>query len=276
MTAYALKEGFTIGCDPELFLADANGKLVCADGLIPGTKAEPYKVPGGAVQVDGMAAEFNIDPVNTFEGFRDNINTVMATLKEMVPTGTQFVIKPAVVFDDDVWEAAPDHAKELGCMPDFNAWTGAMNPPPRDNSNPTMRTASGHVHIGWTNDVELSDDNHINNCRDLVRQLDFYLGGWSLWHDEDPTRRRLYGKAGACRYKPYGVEYRVLSNFWLLSEDKMKEVWNRICIAIDDMQRAYMPALAAIEENKRLIRAIETGKIDSKLYNKYSYPLFSA
>ena len=43
-----------IGADPELFLKK-NGKFHSAYGTIPGTKRKPYPVPGGAVQIDGMA-----------------------------------------------------------------------------------------------------------------------------------------------------------------------------------------------------------------------------
>jgi hypothetical protein len=32
--------------------------------------------------------------------------------------------------------------------------------------------------------------------------------------DGTSVRRSLYGKAGCCRLKPYGVEYRTVSNFW--------------------------------------------------------------
>lgn len=63
-----------VGADPELFVSD-NGKLVSCHGLLPGTKAEPHRVERGAVQVDGMAAEFNIDPAGDEETFITNLNT---------------------------------------------------------------------------------------------------------------------------------------------------------------------------------------------------------
>ncbi len=59
---------FTYGCDPEVFLM-VGDKYVSAHGLFPGTKAEPFKVEKGAVQVDGLALEFNIDPAKTPEEF---------------------------------------------------------------------------------------------------------------------------------------------------------------------------------------------------------------
>ena len=57
----------------------------------------------------------------------------------------------------------------------------------------------------------------------MVKQLDFYLGLPSLFYDNDVDRRAMYGKAGCCRFKPYGVEYRVLSNKWL--SDKKLTSW---------------------------------------------------
>jgi hypothetical protein len=54
-----------------------------------------------------------------------------------------------------------------------------------------------------------------------------------MW-DKDATRRQLYGKAGAFRPKPYGMEYRVLSNRWLDSEPLMRWVYNTLQTAMAD------------------------------------------
>lgn len=264
--------GFTFGADPELFVLDQNGKAVCADGLIPGTKAAPFKVDGGAVQVDGMAAEFNIDPSETFDEFNDNITKVMKKLNSFLPTGYSLSAVPCMVFEQDVWDAAPDHAKELGCSPDFNAWTGGVNPPPSCPDNPRLRTASGHLHIGWTSGVELDNLQHLMNCQDLVKQLDWYLGAWSLKMDSDPTRRLLYGKAGACRYKDYGVEYRVLSNFWLQSKDRRLTVWNRMNRAIHDMRSCFMPDKPKTYQTW-LRESLDTSTRNSTLETEFYFPI---
>jgi len=52
--------------------------------------------------------------------------------------------------------------------------------------------------------------------------MDFFLGLGSLFYDDDIERREMYGKAGCIRYKPYGVEYRTLSNAWLKDEVRMR------------------------------------------------------
>ena len=55
--------------------------------------------------------------------------------------------------------------------------------------------------------------------------MDFFLGLPSLAYDNDKLRREMYGKAGCYRPKPYGVEYRTLSNAWLKSEKLMRWVF---------------------------------------------------
>lgn len=264
--------GFTFGCDPELFVLNEVGDPVSAEGLIPGTKQKPHPVDFGAVQVDGMAAEFNIDPVDNFADFDRNISAVVKQLKGFLPTGYTVVARPSVVFSEKAWDKSPDRAKELGCTPDFNAWTGEVNPPPYDPSNPRLRTASGHLHIGWTDDADLTDAQHVSNCRDLVKQLDWYLGGWSLRKDPDSTRRQMYGKAGACRYKPYGVEYRVLSNFWITNKNRRQAVWDRMQSAIWMMSSSYMPDKGD-RSNQLLIQSINESKVNSLLEKSYRFPL---
>jgi hypothetical protein len=266
------REGFTFGCDPEQFVFDADGRAVAPD-MIPGTKEEPHKVKCGAIQRDGMAAEFNIEPAKDFQTWNSNIETVMKELKSFLPEGYELRPIPSVVFDKDVFDAAPDDYKPLGCSPDWNAWEQDLNPPPYCEDNPYLRTASGHIHIGWGENYDLNDPQHIQNCFDLVKQLDWHVGGWSLKVDSDPTRRKLYGKAGACRLKPYGVEYRVLGPFWLLNKNRRLAVWNRMQMAIHEMQNRFLPEKFRPEYNAALIESINSGVADSKLFKECRYPL---
>jgi hypothetical protein len=263
--------GMKFGCDPELFVLNQDGVPVCADGLIPGTKEEPYPVKHGAVQVDGMAAEFNIDPVDNFKDWKRNIKAVMRTLTKMLPDGYSLACQPYVVFSDEVWKESPDHAKELGCSPDYNAWTGQVNPPPNAPDRPTLRTASGHIHIGWGEGIDIMDVEHIGHCRDLVKQLDWYLGAPSVKVDPDPTRRLLYGKAGAMRVKPYGVEYRVPSNFWLKDDKLMLYAWNRVQRAVWDMRERYMPDVYH-SYNNRVVEAIDVSTLRHSFVSKFYNP----
>lgn len=210
-----------VGADPEVFV-QKEGHFLSAFGLIKGDKKNPFKVDKGAVQVDGMALEFNIDPAGTEDEFCINIQSVFNTLRGMVPE-YNVVATPVAFFSEDHLKQQPAEALDLGCDPDYNAWTLRENVKPV--ADKPMRTASGHVHIGFTENEDPYTENHVNRCAAIVKQLDFFLGLPSLLYDKDTQRRSLYGKAGACRFKPYGVEYRVLSNMWLNSENLMRWVF---------------------------------------------------
>lgn len=213
-----------IGCDPELFLKNPNSGAFQSGHIFPlGSKRNPQAVPFGAVQNDGTAVEFNIDPARHVEEFVGNIKAVREKLQSMTPGYTQ-AIEPVARFTAEDFIAIPDQFKELGCDPDYNAWTGDANPQP-DNTT-TMRTASGHVHIGWGDGFDVKSAEHFSKCCAMGRQMDYYLGIYSLLWDPDPTRRAMYGQAGAFRPKPYGMEYRVMSNRWLASEQLIRWVYN--------------------------------------------------
>lgn len=231
-----------IGADPELFVYDKKArKVVTGHGLIPGTKSKPFQVEKGAVQVDGMALEFNIDPAPNFETFQLNVETVLKKMQSMIPENLRLEIKSAHEFQKKYLESMPDEAKELGCDPDFNAYTEKENP--RPNAASRLRTAAGHIHVGWTRDQDPFAKNHMVACLDVVKEMDFLVGFTTMNWDKDHRRRRLYGKAGAFRPKPYGVEYRVLSNAWLASPERMKWVFNRTHQAVSNVvsRRSIIP-----------------------------------
>ncbi len=216
-----------IGADPEVFMKNPNSDVfVSAHGHIPGDKEKPHPVQFGAVQVDGMALEFNITPAATMAEFLRNTKEVYSQLRGMVP-GYNVVADPVAFFDNDYFDQQPEESKALGCSPDYNAWTELVNDAPATDvfGGRHMRVAAGHIHIGWTEGKRPDDQTHFSDCCALVRQLDYYLGLPSLLWDPDTQRRQMYGKAGAFRPKPYGCEYRVLSNAWLKSDYLMRWVY---------------------------------------------------
>lgn len=229
-----------VGADPEIFMAQG-GKFFSAHGVIPGDKKNPFKVNKGAVQVDGMALEFNIDPAKNEQEFITNLKTVMGVLGEMVP-GYELKAVPVADFDAAYMDSQPLEALELGCDPDFNAWEDGK-PNPRPNGKVNFRTGAGHVHIGWGSGFDIADPDHIEACCMITKQLDYYLGLGSLLYEDDNRRRTMYGAAGAFRPKPYGVEYRVLSNAWLKDEKLMAWVYRNTVKGVQDLmqnKKAYI------------------------------------
>lgn len=267
------KEGFTFGCDPEGFVFKDGKPIPAKEAGVPGTKEEPCNLFGGvSVHVDGMAAEFNIPPVDNFEDWDGYIATAIDQLTSLLPEGCELKFIPSVSFDPDVFEKADDYSKMLGCQPDIDAWSGSVNPVPNPE-NPYLRCAGGHLHIGWTENESSGDLQHVLNCQDLVKQLDWYLGGWSALEDTDSKRRSLYGKMGACRYKPYGVEYRVLSPFWVNTKALRLAVWNRMNTAINLMASFYIPDKLPRNFEKFLRNAINDSAPGADLVHVCNYPL---
>lgn len=235
------KTRFTLGCDPELFCVKGDA-LVSAHDLVPGDKANPHKVSGGAIQRDGLALEFNTDPVDheDFKSFEERILDVMKTAhKTLKAKGDDYGFKPGTttaVFDKSYYQGLPDSAKELGCDPDYCAYTSdpfEMNKRPDGDSG--MRSAAGHIHIGWGSGIPIDNKEHMEICRSFVKNLDAFVGLGMTIIDRDPRRRELYGKAGAFRPKSYGVEYRTPSNAWIWSGANRRFVHRLITNAISDM-----------------------------------------
>lgn len=250
---------YTIGADPELFIAKG-GSPYSAYGLIKGDKANPHRVKDGAVQVDGMALEFNVDPSETKEDFLGNIESVKSQLLSMVD-GFDIVEDCSVVFDVDYFKRQPHEAVELGCEPDFNAYTGKFNTIP--DGNTTMRTAGGHVHIGGIPSEDIFSQYHFTNCKNLTKAMDEQLGVYSILWDRDDSRRSMYGKASSFRPKNYGVEYRTLSNSWVFNKGLIELVY-------DFTKDALSKFLSGEESNPECVDIINNSNLNSSFFNNNS------
>lgn len=257
-----------VGADPELFMRHPDsGSFVSAHDRVPGTKIKPYKVEHGAIQIDGTALEFNIDPASTCEEFVRNIKAVRKSLEGFVP-GYNVVAEPVALYDKKYFTYdVPAYAKTLGCDPDYNAWTLDQNSPPNPGKNP-MRTAAGHIHIGWTEGQDVFDKEHYIMAARIARQCDYYLGVQSLLWDTDATRRTLYGRAGAFRPKSYGVEYRVLSNRWLSSDALTAWVYNAAKLATTDAFGGFWAEDTYGDSAREIINSNDTN-----WFNEYQFDL---
>lgn len=214
----------TKGCDPELFFVDKDGNFISSIDKIGGSKLYPKDIGEGcAVQEDNVAVEFNTPPCKTADDFVKYINYNLSFIKDHASKlGLDIRIVPSAHFSKE--ELSDHRALEFGCEPDFNAWKdGRRNPRPRA-SDSSLRSAGGHIHIGF--------DHSKVDMLEVVKAMDLYVGCLMLEFDSDNQRRELYGKAGAFRPKPYGVEYRTASNAWIKSDDLIRWVWNQTDKAI--------------------------------------------
>ncbi len=125
------------------------------------------------------------------------------------------------------------------CQPEYCAYELAKLPKPVEEfEHSTFRSAGGHIHLGVGEDSTLRSSDYGTFM--VIRCMDLFLGIPSLFMDQDPTsprRKELYGLAGSHRYKPYGVEYRALGNFWLASPKLVGVVYDVSEFVVDFHER---------------------------------------
>lgn len=218
---------FSIGSDPELILLNRDGKPTASVGLIGGSKEVPRRTKNGWVLEDNVLAEFNTKPSQTVQEFITNHQLVMRDLADIITEhDLQLSIQATATYAPDQLDSG--QAREAGCEPDCNAWNNG-NENDRPQFNGGLRSCGGHVHVAFPR-----PDSYPTKRLDMVKVMDVMLGVPSIILDRNEERRKLYGKAGACRlkYKKYGhpyngVEYRVLSNFWLINDSLMAWVFTQ-------------------------------------------------
>lgn len=227
----------TIGADPELFLINStSGEVVSSIGIIPGEKGNPYRsddMPEGyGLEIDNILAEFNIPPVTTKEGFIEAMNYMKNYIKKFIKAKNSkldILCKASMMVNEDQLQSP--EAKLFGCSVDYNAYTEEPNPKPQGERT-NLRSAGFHIHIGY-------DDCNVDTSLMLIKYLDMYLGVPSVLKDDDTKRRSLYGKAGCFRLTPYGLEYRVLSSYFLSTKATLSWVWSGISKAIEAYNEGY-------------------------------------
>lgn len=224
----------SLGTDAEVFWIK-NGEPFPVCGLLGGTKLDPRPIPelgnGFMIQEDNVTAEFNIPPCKTADQFSDAIekqlewNRIQARLH-----GCEISIVPSLVFHPKNLQTL--QAQTFGCDPELNAWSRTrsrvsdayrLSLKKEFPKIMELRTAAAHIHTGFLVDGQVSNDMTIKER--LVKLQDLALGIPFGMLEEDPTRMFLYGKFGSFRPKPYGVEWRTLSNRWLSNPTYRKVIF---------------------------------------------------
>jgi hypothetical protein len=208
-----------MGTDPEFFLRK-DGRVVPAFDFLPDKHASL-----DGLFWDGFQAETVVD-VSTCYGHcpPDCVSHVItchallaqrigAQMLKLEAKGLDVAAQPVWRVPDDMLRYAADAHVSLGCDPSRNAYasSGRCVEKPRDLK---WRFAGGHVHFALPEEERQPD-----NIRYLVKTLDALLGIPSVCLAQNYDhfiRRRFYGLAGEYRMPPHGLEYRTLSNFWLM------------------------------------------------------------
>jgi len=267
---------FLVGFDPEGFIFDTKEERILAPSYMwpLGTKKNPYSITSGVrVQRDGVALEFNTSPApvkSSLTGSND-LHSTIRCVQEFIDSHTKkqggigrykLTFRPVVEFDKDYWSKIPEKDKVLGCDPDFNAWTESQNDVPKPPKE-TMRTGAGHIHIGWGKNLAVGSLRHMRLCSLVARELDATVGIVSVIVDPNEERRQMYGKAGAFRPKPYGLEYRVPSNVWVGNPEARVKVFDAIKTALSNCMKhklIHTPDVVDIINNSKTKLAVDWAK----------------
>jgi Phage phiEco32-like COOH.NH2 ligase-type 2 len=232
--------GPRIGADPEVFVQNAEGLAVPICGYIGGTKEAPIilskeiKAQWGetrydkgcvgdyAVQEDNVMLEFNIPAFSNYSGFVAGIDRSIRYIQDalLTPKNLTFRFGNSIqTFDQEVLDKSPQ-SKTVGCLPDLDAYAegGKLERKPFTSTDlGTMRFCGGHIHVQYNK----------NNVPPPVfaRFMDLVCLQYLNW-DKQKQRRKFYGQPGIFRDKPYGIEYRTLSNFWLKTDFRQERLMN--------------------------------------------------
>lgn len=223
---------FTLGADPEMFVFSGH-KLLPAFHFLPGKR----EGAGPKMYWDGFQAEWKYDHDgshclnNLVKYTRESLVALQCAARKHDETARISLVNVVRVPQKTLDTAHPLHI-ELGCQPSYNAYN-LKGKTVLDPRKLPYRFAGGHMHFGsWP--VKPNYDR-------IIQTLDSVLGVWAVGvarHLDTPIRRQYYGLAGEYRKPQYvqgfGVEYRVLSNFWLASPALLQVTWDigRMCVRL--------------------------------------------
>jgi len=268
----------TFGCDPEVFIFNGNGKVLAADKFLT-DQHNAEKTVRGCIFFDGIAAELNPRSSYCRYYLMDNLWFCLKDLDDKLREKASFQNRTTVKVDPDVLEKADERAKMFGCDPSRHAHNdvGRVDPRKIDGTKHFGRYCGGHIHIGFRRHEK---EEIQENADTFIKLMDIFVGNTMVLIDRNPEnqkRRKLYGRAGEYRIPSHGIEYRVLSNFWLHAPEIMSLVFGiaRYTAAVyfeENLRKAVLDAVdievvkKAINNNDKFL-AWKTYKIIRPLFD---------
>lgn len=219
-----LAQGLMSGTDPEIFAVDGKGQVLPAWEFLPDkphaialkkkfldTDGDPY-IP---MFWDGVQAEFCPQGRACLETLHDHIRLGLMRILKSVRTKygkeANLTLQNTVQLTDEIVKTAKEDYLRFRCSPSMNIYHDPGSIPP-DHHEYRYRFAGGHIHIGFRAKLTAPI------IEEIVKALDNVLAIASVSMAagiDTAERRKMYGRAGEFRLPPHGIEYRVLSNFWL-------------------------------------------------------------
>ena len=123
--------------------------------------------------------------------------------------GYDLVFEPVIETTKETLERAAEFDRSIltfGCSPDINVYEENQHSYRGDASNIFYRFAGGHIHIG----VEEKIENKLDLLKKIEARAGLLINSFADSKAEK-LRRNYYGRAGTCRVKSYGIEWRTPS-----------------------------------------------------------------
>lgn len=235
------KKLFQIGHDSEFPLVKGHSFISALDAF----NDKVYEDEAGRYFADNMNCEIAINPVKTEDKFHEYTDHLLNKVREL---GYATKMVPVAKYPDKCLEHPLAYIS--GCNPDLNAYREEENEAPDFLTMDSTRSCGAHVHV--EHDKSLCSYN-------LAKWMDAFLALPLLFKELPSNRRSMYGGAGCIRVKPYGTEYRTLSNNWLSDEKLRSFVWENTHKAV---AVAKQKNIQEFDPTFMIPRAIDTHDFD--------------
>lgn len=260
----------SFGSDPEFFFKKGEEiigaeKVLPPEGIYASYNSFDGKLKGiGAPQIiiDGIQGELNPNAATCRQNFARSIQSSLRYLVNYL-SGAQkdvdVLFAQNVVISKEEMESLSPASKSFGCQPSFNIYgdspIGVLDP-----SQYYFRSAGGHIHLGfYTPETRTMFQ---KDPETVIKLLDVIVGNTCVMLDRDEgnaIRRRTYGRAGEYRTPKHGLEYRVLSNFWMQHYTVMSMVLALCRFAVNvSLNEAATKAVLDAVDIEKIREAINT------------------
>ena len=266
-----------MGADPELFI-ETNGAIVGSEKLVPETGIDSGS--GGKTVRDGVQIEIHPTPAHCRAYFTNNLSYCFKALVKQIRATDEKAnlnFSSVVKLSKEEMASLSEQSKVFGCMPSNNVYDQEQSKIKVNPKRYLKRSAGGHIHLSSSHG-DANVTNMLRNPNPMIPVLDIILGNTSVLIDRNPAnkeRRKVYGKAGEHRIKPYGCEYRTLSNFWLQSVPLASMVMGLARYACNIVQQTnqvskttdYVGTLFSLVKQDNIVKAIQENDFDLAMEN---------
>lgn len=269
----------TLGCDPEVMFMLKDRRPGKYSGMIPAsfilnrTKAiipdminhiiketPAIRSSAGDIFADGASWELNPKPGDVKE-IIENIKSLLRTTSIIQNLcETEFItvkmdISPSIPLDINMLRVWGDPSlAEFGCDPDKSVHPREVNPSCINAPTHPFRYCGGHIHFGYAPEVFKEDGDFLYK---FILLADATIGMLGIIMDEAvdssaKQRRLVYGQPGVYRLQSHGIEYRTVSNSWMLTPERTRSMFT-LATFVPTLQEELMDMVIDVQDVRRIL-----------------------